>query len=455
MDYSRDRMVLNVAKWEVLSPTEIFTPKTRTHRPVRAALPIDAEAIAGTYGRADILPIEFFKWHAEAMKGFLPGPLARSFLSSGTTRSEQSQSSFTQEGLELYRKFSIQAFKSVLSHFFAHVPNTQGFSLIPPVHEWPTSSLAQMVEWISEEMPVHSLSTTEGFQPSEPIWLFATAFHLVNLADQGFQIQLPPGSIVIETGGTKGRSRTVSREELYTLIQKTLGVQRNRVVSEYGMCELASQAYDFVDFPDGPELNLSDRWYRLPVWADAYIFDRLSQLESSGEGALLIYDNLRTDFPWPIRSEDMVSLREDGAFQLLGRVPFAPLKGCSMLAEQVLEQTKFIERPLPSVNFPQNHLPKPGITARAEILHRQVQSIVDDPLWYDYWLSEFNSIQVVEWLRQDLRHTLPKDIHAWCLAAQQAIDPSSPRRWLIVPPSSHSFAWLQPLLIGAVAGLEL
>ncbi len=70
---------------------------------------------------------------------------------------------------------------------------------------------------------------------------------------------MPEGSIVIETGGTKGKTRSVTREELYTLISNCFSVDRNHIVSEYGMCELASQAYDFVENPQGPILPLELR----------------------------------------------------------------------------------------------------------------------------------------------------------------------------------------------------
>src|SRR5699024_12513870 len=48
-------------------------------------------------------------------------------------------------------------------------------------------------------------------------------------------------TIVMETGGMKGRRKEMTREELHHRLCKGFGIQN--VHSEYGMCELLSQAY--------------------------------------------------------------------------------------------------------------------------------------------------------------------------------------------------------------------
>ena len=75
--------------------------------------------------------------------------------------------------------------------------------------------------------------------------LFGTAFAFVQLFDGTRHSlgQLPPGSLVIETGGFKGRTREVPREELYALFGSRLGVPLENCHSEYGMSEMASQFY--------------------------------------------------------------------------------------------------------------------------------------------------------------------------------------------------------------------
>jgi hypothetical protein len=413
-------------------------------------LPLATDALKASYGTAALLPIEFFKLHADALRNLIEGPVTRTFLSSGTTRADRSQSHFSKAGLEHYRRLSVAAFQDILRRFFADPHAVPGLSLIPSVKEWPDSSLAQMVAWIGD---VHQLEYWDGTGPvpSTPVWIFGTAFHFVNLADDGVRLRLPEGSVVIETGGTKGRSRSVTREELYALISEHLGVPRNRIISEYGMCELATQAYDYVEQPDGPELTLNERWFRFPPSIAVSVCDRLSHAQNSGEGTLVVHDAWRLDYPFPIRTEDMALVRADGAFQLLGRVPMSPLKGCSMLAEQIAG-----DLPLPmSSNSLGRTLKGPISKERAAAVHAIAQNLRADPEFWALWKAELHHTKAAEWLREDLAYSLPATVDEWIEAAEVARGSECPARWLIIPPDSHNFAWLYPILLGTVLGLEM
>jgi len=412
-------------------------------------MPLATDALRASYGTAALLPIEFFKLHADALRDLIPGTMARTFLSSGTTRADRSQSHFSQEGLQTYRQHSVAGFQNILQHFFTDPSQAKGLSLIPGVDKWPDSSLAQMVHWIGEE---HELKYWDGLSPvpATPVWVFGTAFHFVNLADDGVRLRLPTGSVVIETGGTKGRSRSVTREELYALIAEHLGVPSNRIISEYGMCELASQAYDFVDDHSGPELSLEQRWFRFPTEVPVGVYDRLSQFQTSGEGTLVVHDTLRCDYPWPIRTEDMARVRSDGAFQLLGRVPMSPLKGCSMLAEHIAGERKGVQQTA-SVRL----LAQTVSTERAAQVHQFAQGLLHDQKFWELWRAELHDTRASTWLRDDLQESLPVSVEAWLAAAKVAQGKGCPARWLIIPPESHNFAWLYPVLIGTVLGLEM
>src|ERR1035437_9104633 len=82
----------------------------------------------------------------------------------------------------------------------------------------------------------------------EPMLLLGTAFSFVHLLDflveRNLRIKLPPDSRVMETGGYKGRSRTMPKAELHSFITERLGVPASHIICEYGMSELSSQAYD-------------------------------------------------------------------------------------------------------------------------------------------------------------------------------------------------------------------
>lgn len=413
-------------------------------------LPLATDALKASYGTAALLPIEFFKLHAEALRNLIAGPVARTFLSSGTTRADRSQSHFSKTGLESYRCLSVAAFQEVLRHFFADPHAVSGLSLIPSVKEWPDSSLAQMVAWIGDEYRLEYWDGT-GSAPTKPVWVFGTAFHFVNLADDGVRLSLPEGSVVIETGGTKGRSRSVTREELYALISAHLGVPRNRIISEYGMCELATQAYDYVEQPDGPELSLDERWFRFPSSIKVSVYDRLSHSRSSGEGTLVVHDAWRVDYPFPIRTEDMARVLAGGAFQLLGRVPMSPLKGCSMLAENIAG-----DRPrTTSSNSFGRTMKDPISKTRAAAVHAIAQNLLKSPEFWAFWKADLHHTKAAEWLREDLAYSLPATVDEWIDAAEVARGSGCPARWLIIPPDSHNFAWLYPILLGTVLGLDM
>src|SRR5262249_52768890 len=103
----------------------------------------------------------------------------------------------------------------------------------------------------------------EASAEDSPVLLMGTAFSFVHLLDhlesRRLRFELSPGSRVLETGGYKGRSRAMPKTELHRLIEERLGVSKNKIVCEYGMSELSSQAYD------SPWTG--SRRFRFPRWA--------------------------------------------------------------------------------------------------------------------------------------------------------------------------------------------
>ena len=84
----------------------------------------------------------------------------------------------------------------------------------------------------------------------DPVLVAGTAFAFVQMLEwfsrEGLAIRLPSGSRIMETGGYKGRTRVVAREDLYAALQETLGVPLDHIVNEYGMTEMLSQFYEPV-----------------------------------------------------------------------------------------------------------------------------------------------------------------------------------------------------------------
>ncbi len=238
------------------------------------------------------------------------------FHSSGTTGAETSKHFMDADAVEIYR--------ASLRTGWALPSELPIVALMPSVQEAPHSSLSFMAEALGAQFvwgePLPRFS--------EPIVLSATALAFVNLFDAGDVSPLPDGSYVVETGGFKGRSREVSREELYALFTTHFGVPESRCLSEYGMSEMASQFYSVG--LNGPKLG--------PPWLHTRALDPVTGTDAKpGEPGLLAHwDLANTNSCLALQTEDLGIMHPDGGFTLLGRAPGAILRGCSLTAEEPL-----------------------------------------------------------------------------------------------------------------------
>jgi hypothetical protein len=169
----------------------------------------------------------------------------------------------------------------------------------------------------------------------EPMIVLATSFALVHFLEGMDEIQfpLPPGSRVMQTGGFKGKSREVDRAELRTEVARVFDIDPRAVVSEYGMTELSSQFYERTLFDaDAPE-----GVYAEPPWARVVPVDpeTLAPVAPGEVGIAKIIDLLNVDSAAAVLAQDRVR-RVDGGFELLGRAPGAPPRGCSIAIDEIL-----------------------------------------------------------------------------------------------------------------------
>ncbi len=104
--------------------------------------------------------------------------------------------------------------------------------------------------------------------------MLGTAFSFVHLldhlADRDLRFELPPGSCALETGGYKGRSRSLPKAALHALISQRLGIAPRHIVCEYGMSELSSQAYDCAVGRHATR-NTRHASFTFPPWARVQI----------------------------------------------------------------------------------------------------------------------------------------------------------------------------------------
>jgi hypothetical protein len=284
-----------------------------------------------------------------------PEQRARWFESSGTTQGHRGRHYHDDLSLSLYETSTWAWYKPHLCPREG-CPDQLTF-LTPALAEAPRSSLVHMFDlvarkWNGDKSPFYGSVTSDGSWSLafERLWsdldrtaragrtagVLGTAFSFVQLLDwlqeRDLRIRLPRGSWILQTGGIKGRSRVVPLNELLGGMEAMLGVPRARVVSEYGMCELSSQAYDrSLANPPTPGDPVV---YRFPPWARTVLVSPETGLPvGEGEtGLVRVFDLANLKSSVAVETQDL-GVRRGAAIELLGRVPAAEPRGCSLMAE--------------------------------------------------------------------------------------------------------------------------
>jgi hypothetical protein len=322
---------------------ELFAQKLQRHQARRN--PVYRRWVVANAGRFDFLPIVAFK---ESNPICFPiSKAAVVFESSGTTRGaagERGRHGF--RSMELYQASVLSGWKWFLEQSEWKAPGSF-LALMPSDRESPKSSLSRMLGFLMDDSPGgkhlwgmknqrwcwDSAARYLSQNRSQPLVAFGTAFGWVHFLDwvarEKKRFKLHPESIVIETGGYKGKSRELSRKELHGKLASTLGLPGSRIRSEYSMCELSSQAYSFPTRGGG-------QIFRFPPWVQARIVSAGSEkaVKIDDQGVLMILDLANVDSCGFIRTEDM-AIRKENGFELLGRLPAAGLKGCSLTFEEL------------------------------------------------------------------------------------------------------------------------
>lgn len=225
------------------------------------------------------------------------------------------------------------------------------FNLVPSPLEAPHSSLGYMMMRVAQhrgdgktgwylqngELRFESLygDLQKAIVENRAVCLAATAFALLHLLDAmesaGMRATLPTGSRVMETGGFKGRLRSVTREELYERTSDRLGVREEDIVAEYGMTELCSQYYDRTG-----DVTVKERRKIGPPWLRTRVVGPDRKTLPWGEvGSLLHVDLANRSSCIAVQTEDMGAQYAHG-LELLGRASEAEPRGCSLDAEALL-----------------------------------------------------------------------------------------------------------------------
>lgn len=272
------------------------------------------------------LPISAFKIHK--VQSF-DGLAQEVFSSSGTTGSVTSKHYV--KDIDLYLKNTIQIF----NEFYTDVNEYCFLALLPSYLERTGSSLIAMVDqFISLSVYEESGFYLYNHQAlyarllhcksrNIPTVLFGVSFALLDFIKE-YSLDFPSLTI-IETGGMKGRKKEMTRSQLHDSIACGFGIAH--VHSEYGMTELFSQAYSKEEgiFYTGSTMNVSIR----------EVTDPFQEVTIGRSGIINIIDLANIDSCAFIETEDLGRSRNDGSFEVLGRIDSADLRGCNLMVSDI------------------------------------------------------------------------------------------------------------------------
>ena len=268
------------------------------------------------------LPIQFFKSHAVLSS---TQAVKETFTSSGTTGSSVSKHMVTD--VSWYTKSYTKGFE----HFYGPIEEYTVLGLLPNYLERDGSSLIYMVDDFIKK----SNKPASGFylnnltelsktlialdKKGEKVLLIGVTFALLDLIErQQFKLQ---NTIIMETGGMKGRRKEIIRNELHEILCAGLGV--SKIHSEYGMTELLSQGY-----------SSGDGVFDCPPWMKILARDTedaLTMVGSNKTGGLNVIDLANYNSCSFIATQDLGKVDNNGRFEVLGRFDHSDIRGCNLM----------------------------------------------------------------------------------------------------------------------------
>ena len=268
------------------------------------------------------LPIQFFKSHAVLSS---TQAVQETFTSSGTTGSSVSKHMVTD--VSWYTKSYTKGFE----HFYGPIEEYTVLGLLPNYLERDGSSLIYMVDDFIKK----SNKPASGFylnnltelsktlialdKKGEKVLLIGVTFALLDLIErQQFKLQ---NTIIMETGGMKGRRKEIIRNELHEILCAGFGV--SKIHSEYGMTELLSQGY-----------SSGDGVFDCPPWMKILARDTedaLTMVGTNKTGGLNVIDLANYNSCSFIATQDLGKVDNNGRFEVLGRFDHSDIRGCNLM----------------------------------------------------------------------------------------------------------------------------
>lgn len=267
------------------------------------------------------MPIEFFKEHRIIASS---QEAEKIFTSSGTTGTNTSKHHIA--NLEYYEA----SFKTGFHQFYGAPKEYAILALLPSYLERGGSSLVYMVDSLIRESRhpqsgfyldnLNSLANqlrlleTKG----QKTLLIGVSYALLDLIEtSSFKLK---NTIIMETGGMKGRRKEMIKEELHKVLQQGFGVAK--IHSEYGMTELLSQAY-----------SLGSGLFECPPWMKVSTRDPEDALSlvHGKTGGINVIDLANLYSCSFIATQDLGKVHPDGSFEILGRFDTSDIRGCNLM----------------------------------------------------------------------------------------------------------------------------
>jgi len=267
------------------------------------------------------LPIQFFKSHKVISS---QGAIQETFTSSGTTGSITSKHHVID--LDIYEKSFTKGFEQI----YGTIKEYTILALLPNYLERKGSSLVYMTNALIKKSNnpksgfylnnLESLKDTLIHLDSQnkKVVLIGVSFALLDLVERySFNFN---NTIVMETGGMKGRRKELIREELHSILKNGFGVET--IHSEYGMTELLSQAY-----------SKGQGLFECPNWMQVLTRDPEDALTISNKqsGGLNIIDLANVNSCSFIATQDLGRVNKDGTFEVIGRFDNSDIRGCNLM----------------------------------------------------------------------------------------------------------------------------
>lgn len=268
------------------------------------------------------LPIQFFKSHKVISS---KEKIQEIFLSSGTTGFNQSKHYITD--IQIYEQSYLKGFE----YFYGNPEDYIILALLPNYLERKGSSLVYMIDDLIKK----SKSPESGFylnnlkelshkltgldKRNKKILLIGVSYALLDLIEfKEFDLK---NTIIIETGGMKGRRKELVKEELHHELCKGFGV--DMIHSEYGMTELLSQAY-----------SKGNGIFKTPPWMKILTRDTedaLTILSQDRTGGINVIDLANVNSCSFIATQDLGKIHANDTFEILGRFDNSDIRGCNLM----------------------------------------------------------------------------------------------------------------------------